>query len=52
MNEEVVKLLERIAKNTDHKTSFQVIVSGNQSSFNTLFNPKIELGIKFMKSPW
>ena len=38
-----VELLERIAKNTDHKTSFQVIVSGNQSSFNTLFNPKIEL---------
>ena len=37
------ELLERIAKNTDHKTSFQVIVSGNQSSFNTLFNPKIEL---------
>ena len=43
MNEEVVKLLEQIAKNTDHKTSFLVIVSGNQSSFNTLFNPKIEL---------
>ena len=43
MNEEALKLLERIAKNTDHKTSFQVIVSGNQSSFNTLFNPKIEL---------
>ena len=38
-----LELLERIAKNTDHKTSFQVIVSGNQSSFNTLFNPKIEL---------
>ena len=38
-----VELLERIAKNTDHKTSFQVIVSGNRSSFNTLFNPKIEL---------
>ena len=38
-----IKFLERIAKNTDHKTSFQVIVSGNQSSFNTLFNPKIEL---------
>ena len=38
-----IVLLERIAKNTDHKTSFQVIVSGNQSSFNTLFNPKIEL---------
>ena len=27
MNEEALKLLERIAKNTDHKTSFQVIVS-------------------------
>ena len=24
MNEEAIKLLERIAKNTDHKTSFQV----------------------------
>ena len=43
MNEEALKLLERIAKNTGHKTSFQVIVAGNQSSFNTLFNPKIEL---------
>ena len=43
MNEEAIKLLERIAKNTDHETSFQVIVSGNKSSFNTLFNPKIEL---------
>ena len=32
MNEEALKLLERIAKNTDHKTSFQIIVSGNQSS--------------------
>ena len=38
-----IEFLERIAKNTDHKTSFQVIVSGNQSSFNILFNPKIEL---------
>ena len=38
-----IELLERIAKNTDHKTSFQVIISGNQSSFNTLFNLKIEL---------
>ena len=38
-----IELLERIAKNTDHKTSFQVIISGNQSSFNKLFNPKIEL---------
>ena len=36
-----IEFLERIAKN--HKTSFQLIVSGNRSSFNTLFNPKIEL---------
>ena len=38
-----VKLLEKIAKNTEHKTSFQIIVSDNESSFNTRFNPKIEL---------
>ena len=38
-----IELLERIARNTDHKTSFQIIVSGNESSFNTMFNPKIEL---------
>ena len=38
-----IELLERIAKNTDHKTSFQIIVSGNKSSFNTMFSPKIEL---------
>ena len=31
MNEEIVKLLERIAKNTDHKTSFQIIVSSNKT---------------------
>ena len=42
MSEEL-ELLERIAKNTDHKTSFQIIVSGNESSFNTRFTPKIEL---------
>ena len=41
MNEK--ELLEKIVKNTDHKTSFQIIVSGNESSFNTRFNPKIEL---------
>ena len=41
MNE--IELLEKIVKNTDHKTSFQIIVSGNESSFNTGFNPKIEL---------
>ena len=38
-----VELLEKIAKNTEHKTSFQIIVSGNEPSFNTRFNPKIEL---------
>ena len=32
------KLLEKIAKNTEHKTSFQIIVSGNETSFNMRFN--------------
>ena len=35
-----VELLEKIAKNTEHKTSFQIVVSDNKSSFNTRFNPK------------
>ena len=30
-------------KKTEHKTSFQIIVSDNKSSFNTRFNPKLEL---------
>ena len=38
-----VKLLEKIAINTSHKTSFQIVVSGNESSFNTMFSPNIEL---------
>ena len=38
-----LELLKTIAKNTAHKTSFQVIVSGDKSNFNTLFYPKIEL---------
>ena len=38
-----VKLLEKIAKNTEHKTSFQIVVSGNESSFSTMFNPSLEL---------
>ena len=38
-----VELLKKIVKNTSHKTSFQIIVSGNESSFNTMFNPNIEL---------
>ena len=37
------KLLEQIVKNTEHKTSFQIIVSDNKSSFNTRFNPKLKL---------
>ena len=43
MNDEIVKLLERIAKNTEHKTSFQIIVSSNKTNFNTRFNPYLEL---------
>ena len=43
MNEEATEILKQIANNTAHKTSFQVIVSGDQSNFNTQFNPKIEL---------
>ena len=38
-----VELLKQIAKNTEHKTSFQIIVSDNKPSFNTRFNPKLEL---------
>ena len=38
-----VELLEKIVKNTEHKTSFQIIVSDNKSSFKTRFNPKLEL---------
>ena len=38
-----VKLLEKIAINTSHKTSFQIVVSGNESNFNTMFSPNIEL---------
>ena len=38
-----VELLEKIVKNTTHKTSFQIIVSDNRCNFNTRFNPKIKL---------
>ena len=38
-----VELLKQIVKNTEHKTSFQIIVSDNESSFITRFNPKLEL---------
>ena len=37
-----VELLQKIVKNTEHKTSFQIIVSGNETSFKR-FNPKIDL---------
>ena len=38
-----VELLEKIVKNTAHKTSFQIILSNDKSNFNTRFNPKLEL---------
>ena len=41
-----VELLERIANNTDHKTSFQIILSSDKTNSNTRFNPKLELDEK------
>ena len=38
-----VDLLKQIARNTARKTSFQIIVSGNESSFNTILNPTLEV---------
>ena len=38
-----VDLLKQIAKNTEHKTSFQIIVSGNESKFTTRLNPTLQL---------
>ena len=38
-----VDLLKQIVKNTEHKTSFRIIVSDNESSFKTRFNQKLEL---------
>ena len=38
-----VELLKQIVKNTAHKTSFQIIVSGNKSKFTTRLNPTLEL---------
>ena len=46
MDEETKEYIKQIADNTSHKTSFQVIVTGDKSNFNTLFNPKIELDRK------
>ena len=36
-------LLKQIAKNTAHKTSFQIIVSNNKSSFDTRLEPALQL---------
>ena len=38
-----VELLKQIVKNTEHKTSFQIIVSNNESSFKTRLNPTLQL---------
>ena len=38
-----VDLLKKTVKNTPHKTSFQIIVSDNKSSFNTRLNPTLQL---------
>ena len=38
-----VDLLKQIVKNTEHKTSFQIIVSDNKSSFKTRLNPMLQL---------
>ena len=38
-----VDLLKKIVKNTEHKTSFQIIVSDNESKFTTILNPTLEL---------
>ena len=38
-----VNLLKQIVKNTEHKTSFQIIVSDNRSNFNTRLNPALQL---------
>ena len=38
-----VDLLKKIVTNTEHKTSFQIMVSDNKSSFNTRLNPTLQL---------
>ena len=45
-----VELLEKIVKNTTHKTSFQIIVSDNKSSFNTSLTQSLSwIVTKYMK---
>ena len=36
-------LLKQIVKNTEHKTSFKIIVSDSESRFKTRFNPTLLL---------
>ena len=36
-------LLKQIVKNTEHKMSFQIIVSDSKSRFKTRFNPTLQL---------
>ena len=38
-----VDVLKKIVKNTEHKTSFQIIVSGNEFKFTTRLNPTLQL---------
>ena len=38
-----VDLLKQIVKNTEHNTSFQIIVSNNKSSFKTRLNQTLQL---------
>ena len=38
-----VDLLKQIVKNTEHKTSFKIVVSDNKSSFKTRLNPTLQL---------
>ena len=38
-----VDLLKQIVKNTEHKTSFQIIVSDNKSIIKTRLNPTLQL---------
>ena len=38
-----VRSFETDRKNTEHKTSFQIIVSDSKSRFKTRFNPMLQL---------
>ena len=39
----ILKNLEQIVKNTEHKTSFPIIVSDSKPRFKTRFNPTLQL---------